>query len=135
MIDITDYLIIQKPNDPNLYKVEIATLNSMFITVGETPSELFNAIDELSMYILELSAQLVDEYSTKSTLMEIYETQSAVKKLQNDTTILTEDKVYEYINEGNYTTLEKTESDYYTNSDAIDSKVESAYETMEEWVP
>lgn len=135
MIDITDYLIIQKPNDPNLYKIEIANLDSMFIIIGETPSELFDKINELSAEILELSAQLINEYSTKSQLMEMYETRAAIENLPNDTTILNEDDVREYISENNFATIEKTDSEYLKNSENTANNFDNAYETMNDWIP
>lgn len=133
MIDITDYLIVQKPNDNNLYKIEIRSLESMFITIGETPYDLFTKIDELSAYILELSANLIEEYSTKSKLLELYETQSAVYNLQDDVTILTHDDAISYISSNGYTKIEKTESDYQKQLDNIYKKFDNAYDIIKDW--
>lgn len=134
MIDINDYLLIQDDNN-NYYKIKIESLEDIFVTkVRNTNIDgLFSKINEISAYILELSAQISKDYSTIDSLKETYETIENVKKLDKDTTILSENDIRKYLSENNYITLEKTQAKYFEENNDAHNIFESVDKTITDW--
>lgn len=131
MIDINDYLLIYKPSENKCYKIQIYSLDSMFVTIGKNPDELFDKIYSLSSYILELSAEITANFSTKKQLLETYETKQSVDDLLEDKNIMSAGDIENYIKDNNYVTIETADKMYDDNHantldifDAVDNTID-----------
>lgn len=131
MIDINDYLLIYKPSENKCYKIQIYSLDSMFVTIGKNPDELFDKIYSLSSYILELSAEMTANFSTKKQLLETYETKQSVDDLLEDKNIMSAGDIENYIKDNNYVTIETADKMYDDNHantldifDAVDNTID-----------
>lgn len=135
MIDGNDYLIVQK-TDSTFYKMKIQTLENLYISISENINvdNLFNKIEMLSSELLELSANIIENYSTIETISKKYELISDVKAMQNDETILNESQILDYVKANNYATLTKTEDAYYKENDKAYEIFDEVSKTIDGWV-
>jgi hypothetical protein len=135
MIDGNDYFIVQK-SDGSYYKMKIQTLDNLYISIAENINvdNLFSKIESLSVELLELSANILENYSTIENISKRFELISDVQAMAADDKILTENQILDYVKSNDYATLTKTEEEYYKENDKAYEIFDEVVKTIDGWV-
>ena len=114
-IDQENTYFIAEDNSGNTFKIPLEALGHIIMMNNEENdmmNSLINAIDELSAFILDLSAEFVDEHYSKEELSTMYELKSTVDDLLIDKSVLTENDVEKILKDGNLITVDETDNKY-----------------------
>lgn len=137
IIDSEQTYIILEDADKNTFKMPINVLGDIILLNNEENSmmvSLIDAIDELSLYILELSESFNDEHFSMEELSTVYELKSDVDYLLIDKNILTENDVEKIINDSDLITIGDVEDKYMLRELSIDNifdKIEDEFDSYE----
>ena len=131
MFTIDDYILVSR--NGKLYKSSLANLHELFLPVNDDDKidELTQTIDEISSYILELSATAMNDYTPIVQLDSKYEMKLSTDYMKSDETILIDDTIENMIADSGIVTKEKVEDSYSNSVDKCENEFEKAQNKLD----
>lgn len=130
MISIEDYILVDRGG--KLFKVSIETLQSIFLPIMENDhvSDLEEKIDDLSSFLIDLSAEVVETFTPIEELNDKYEQKVSSDFILEDPAILQDDEIEKLISEQNFVTKDKVDNSYDKQIDSFMNSLDSAQNSI-----
>ena len=133
MFSIDDYILVDR--DGSLFKISIRDLGNVFLPVDDNDfvEELTEKIEDLSSYITDLSAEIIEEYTPISELSQKYELKLSTDYMLEDPNILEDEGIERKIKEAGLVPKEVVDDAFDNEVEKCEKLFQRAYKSTGTW--
>ena len=133
----SDILLVER--NGILYRCSIENLNYKYLTIGTNSvlADLEDKMDELSLFILDLSANINSnerDFTSISALNELFELKKDAIEIKNNSLILDDDAIIRVVTDKNIVKKEDVESWVDDEISQTDNELDMFSTSMEKWI-
>ena len=131
---LEDYILIEQTGKTG--RLKLASLEGILLPIAEGGpiEDLESEIDEMKLYLENLSADFAATHQTISELNKLYEQKTVTDYMQVDPNILKSETINKFVTEANMVTIDEVENAYSADETLTDKEFLTASSKIDKWM-